>query len=133
MNISDAIREGCKTTYQYFGGGFDGNNGYCAWGAAFVGLRGNDTWMEVVHNARQMKVDGCPICHITVNNSGMLLNDIAYVIFHLNDDHKMSREAIAEWVETVEKKIENEKAQEDTKQTEVRNPVVVTGECVIAR
>ena len=124
MKLSDAIRKGCEGTYQYFGAGFDGKNGYCAWGAAFHGdnsVKGGD-W--------HYKVDSkCFLCDW---NSGKLPqhSTIGYIIFHLNDDHRMSREAIAEWVETVEKKIESENAKKEEK-TEIELSPVVNGECVL--
>jgi hypothetical protein len=55
-----------------------------------------DEW-RLVTNAEE--VPPCPCGKYGITGSGM------HLIWHLHDVHQWSREAVAEWIETVEKKI----------------------------
>lgn len=126
MKLSDAIRKGCEGTYQVFGIGWDGGKGYCAWGAAQQGIKRDSTiWRKFL----DMTVENrCFVCNESLNSSGYIEETInlAYMIIHLNDYHGMSREAIAEWVET----IENKMAMETTPKAveAVESPVIKSNE-----
>lgn len=73
---------------------------------------------------------GIPNCGCNAPDSATY--NVLGVIIHLNDYHKWTREAISEWVETIERKMGlwDEKAQEDIK-TEVINSPVAVGQCVV--
>lgn len=106
MKLSDAIREGSKNTKQCFNSFFgrNENESNCAMGAAAVGCG-----FDLKNNKRaRLLWDLFP----TLNSFQHLLirtNDrcfkcgyegkVADIIMHLNDQHQVSREAIAEWVE----------------------------------
>lgn len=111
MKLSEAIRAGAKLGPQCFGTMHD-DGGSCAIGAAFWALYGvekspvgvmhdakrswwPDAWLELIEATLGIP---CPVC-----KDAQL--DLSHVITHLNDDHKMSREGIAEYVETIEKKL----------------------------
>jgi hypothetical protein len=111
MKLSEAIRRGAKMRPQNFGSFYDSNGTgtTCALGAAGEGfgilgaclknefgiLRPiGDRVGAMFYDATHPSPCGCiPI-------GWMLHNQIA----HLNDVHKWSREAIAEWVEVIENK-----------------------------
>lgn len=103
MRLSEAMRLGAMWRPQGFGQLWqervDGSFASCALGAAFealgcapgtsvVRLRGA-TWRWLAMAA------GCPACHRAATRE--------WVIEHLNDWHNWTREAIADWVETIER------------------------------
>ena len=93
MLLSEAIRLGAKLGPQAFGKLHDENTqGTCAIGAAFQVLgefRSEHQWCVAKIPIR------CPDC-------GREKKKIYHIITHLNDHHRWSREAIADWVETLE-------------------------------
>jgi hypothetical protein len=105
MKLSEAILLGSTLHPQGFGdfrvaGPISGQLLTCAWGAAHdaVGMVDDDD--DEPLNWRWSTVEGevhCPQeeCNRTQNYHGTM-------IVHLNDEHKWSRERIAEWVATVE-------------------------------
>ena len=104
MKLSEAIRLGAMLRPQAFGDYTDGV-GTCAIGAACeaYGVPLNaDTellpWSELLEAT---DVATCPVCGV----SGPFESDEAFygLIPHLNDDHRWAREAIADWVETIER------------------------------
>ena len=123
MKLSEAIREGSKLSKQAFGNLLraDGSGDRCALGAAYHAAGIN---MILTNGARFLtgevyipqdasspfqifpiffkSVDLPCDCHS--NNSGY---NVFGAVPHLNDYHRWSREAIAEWVETVEDKLES--------------------------
>lgn len=99
MRLSDAIRLGAMMTVQCFGD-FSDDSGEvpatCALGAA--GQASGHTF-QVLTDVMQVWPftaywGHCPDCHTG--------GEIAYVVYHLNDDHLWTRERIADWVETLE-------------------------------
>lgn len=112
MKFSEAIREGARLSRQAFGSLYD-RGGACAIGAAC-------DWFEYTHGKSiSCGVDYLnefPVANIVVRSFPCGCSPTRYrqhvdgVAAHLNDDHKWSREAIAEWVETIEKKLETEQA-----------------------
>jgi hypothetical protein len=97
MKLSAAILLGSTLREQCFGRNFIGG-GSCAFGAAYEAL-GYDQfnfpdysnfwpWLDVPVE--------CPVC------GGLAPTAATIISAHLNDDHKWTRERIAEWVATVE-------------------------------
>ena len=97
MYLSDAIRIGSAMKPQAFGAMFH-NGGSCAVGAAWDGVRLNNGTMESLNGQGQLFTAlherGCGVCQYH--------NPDGWAIPHMNDIHRMSREAIADWVESVE-------------------------------
>lgn len=93
-----AILEGCKYKGQAFGKMFRENKS-CAFGAAMDG--GNQFIVEKTPVFDRLPSTKCPSCR----QFSFKLS----VIAHLNDDHRWTREAIAEWVKTLEDQIVREK------------------------
>ncbi len=103
MNLQDAIREGCTTTLPGYGKFIcvndDGNVEACAIGAALIGS-GNEEkqlkyaalWPELA-DMSDPPIHDCPAC----DGGGSLY----FVITQLNDIHRWSREATADWIETL--------------------------------
>lgn len=115
MKLSEAIRIGSKQTKktvgQYIARDSDGDDVACAVGAACyaVGFKSNDTRCIISFFEDTFPIlkgfawgSCCWICGVSEER----LFNLSTMIFHLNDMHDWSREAIAEWVETIEKKIE---------------------------
>jgi hypothetical protein len=121
MTLSDAIRLGAEQRPQTEGALFGwvnyvrGNLGSCAMGAAYEGLTGKtllplmdlmpaddvgsyeDAWYRLKAAFPQLSMSsaGCPECRITVTHS------LKFTIEHLNDVHEWTREAIADWIDTL--------------------------------
>jgi hypothetical protein len=106
--LSEAIRLGAMQRPQFFGGALsgtlpDGRVGTCAIGAAleaigvqlieFDAINAPAPWSDFVE-----QVERCPAVECAKRNT------IAGVAAHLNDFHRWTREAIADWVEQMEAK-----------------------------
>lgn len=102
MRLSEAIRLGSMLKPQGFAH-YQTNGGSCAFGAAMdaCGVEASlqngmlDTALEAMFPLSVVQAK-CPACET------FPWGDAASVIIHLNDDHEWSREAIADWVESVE-------------------------------
>lgn len=120
MRLSEAIRAGAKLTPQWFGSMSDGV-GTCALGGAFLVLTGHlpspgvslangyNSWRDLAGATEMLLMSTAPPCGCNPfkrYGGGFNVNDS---IIHLNDNHRWTREAISEWVETIENKIEAEK------------------------
>ena len=93
MRLSQAIREGCKGTYQVYYTMSDGKGGFCAAGSAEKALMEvNSRINDFIKFLRQPI--NCPVCTYS--------RTIDTTIPHLNDFHRWTREAIADWVSTLE-------------------------------
>ncbi len=99
MKLSEAIRLGAMLRPQAFHTEYD-DEGSCAIGAAFeaVGLRSfleaglkddQDPWVWSNHTFAR-----CPACNKR--------DEVTSLIQELNDGHRWTREAIADWVEIIE-------------------------------
>lgn len=98
MKLSEAMRLGAMLKPQAFGISFDGR-GTCALGAAMdaLGKLGTSIWIiQLRPDIRRFQVADCPVCGRVFNANGN------QTIPHLNDDHKWTRERIADWVESLE-------------------------------
>lgn len=114
MNLSEAIRVGSKLREQAFGTLFQnkGPGKTCALGAAAecVGILGKclDAGMlqplylrfDVLRAEPGSTFAPCS-CERTAVGDELVIQ-----IAHMNDHHKWSREAIAEWVETIENQLD---------------------------
>lgn len=113
MKLSEAIREGTKFRSQGFGN-FIKHGGSCALGAGMEGFRGkrlelnswqfNDAYMDFfgIYDGVLFRVALTPCsqpCNVGRYNSP---RTVKAIIEHLNDDHRWTREAIADWVEKIE-------------------------------
>ena len=96
LKLSEAIRLGAMWRPQAFGVLTDGV-GTCAIGAATeaMGLPLDDEMPNPREWDFVLKIRACPVC---ITHDPDRLN----VVAHLNDDHRWTRERIADWVETIE-------------------------------
>lgn len=111
MKLSIAIRLGAMLRPQIFGTPSDGI-GTCAWGAAheaaglmkidgerYYGIVQPPEWEWTMKGGPIGESCVCPVCGESTY--------IARVMsVHLNDTHKWTREAIADWVQQVEESLE---------------------------
>lgn len=108
-SFSEAIREGAKLRPQNFGGGMDEERTKtCAFVAACEAIVGTLDGPEFSHfNANVLyrylieSNAECPTSPCTIEVPFCLMN----IIFHLNDVHQWTREAIADWLESEEEKL----------------------------
>ncbi len=105
MRFSEAIRIGARRRPQVRFHWFK-NGESCALGAALEGLTGmpninaDENPVAVAYPwAWRGAMTTCPVCHRCCYN-------VAVTITHLNDYHNWSREAIADWLEPIEKEYE---------------------------
>lgn len=108
MKLSEAIREGIKARpEQAFGRYFQGANGSCALGAAYDGLGGcaRAEWTpETVVEGFISRATGAEMFEIKIKcpkckKTDVTAQSMARSIAHMNDDHKMTREDIASFLE----------------------------------
>jgi hypothetical protein len=100
MRLSSAIRIGSRLRPQAFGH-LISERGSDAFGAAAEasGCRLEDielTWFDFYRKFPIIfkNCSTCPVCSINAT--------VGKLIAHLNDDHRWTRECIADWVETIE-------------------------------
>ena len=106
MRLSEAIRLGAMLKPQGFGAGsaiLNDVSPTCALGAAAdacgleTGYHAYEKWRFLGNAAPP-----CPGCGCDAAARDYCVSDIGDVVWHLNDEHKWTREAIADWVETIE-------------------------------
>ena len=113
MTLSEAIALGAMTKPQAFGELFrDGRS--CAWGAALDAI-GEPYGYHVSFWPWVDNISECPdtSCH------ERMPQEVRYLILHLNDHHRWSREKISDWVATVEPKPEQQDAVTEETSVEV--------------
>lgn len=125
MKLSEAMREGSKLSNQCFGSiGFKDKT--CALGAVAEWLeytgQSKVNWRYTLYFPILFEniLPPCGCCP-TADSVGFCLDDdgtFMVSIAHLNDAHKWSREAIAEWVETIETKLEASRMAASERKTE---------------
>lgn len=121
MKLSEAVRGGSEFP-DYHGLSIAPNGACCAVGGVFRAL-GYDTLMDCYTALKQRHVGwdrfsllaelfpivnefpGCPVCETT-----LWKYHPGFAIECLFEHHKWSKKAIAEWVETIEKKLEAKNA-----------------------
>lgn len=91
MKLSEAIRLGAMMGKQAFGRAYGANGSACANGAAMQAVGGYSIWVEWPWLRTDVT---CPACKLS-GTTGV-------AIAHLNDIHRWTREAIADWVATIE-------------------------------
>ena len=97
MTLSDAIRLGAMLKPQEKGG--SGLNGSCALRAAIDAL-GIDDHGALNYSALKQRYwflwnyRSCPACSVE--------DETLAITYHLNDQHEWTREAIADWIATLE-------------------------------
>lgn len=107
MKLSEAIRAGAKMKPQAFGTLFNLRGETCAIGAALDAVGGMYVSMYGSFPILQKPITECPLCNdAKPADSDVPCKNFGQVVAHINDVHKLSREAIAEWVEVIEKKME---------------------------
>lgn len=104
MDLAAAMREGATRRPQAFGDYFrktPAGLGSCALGAAYEALSGRSAnWFQADEVSRAL-VDTLPClvedatCPVGCNSNWRLIDAVA----HLNDDHRWTREAIADWLD----------------------------------
>lgn len=105
MPLHEAIRLGAMTTHQIFNAmrlEVEGDTiGTCALGAAYVagGLTAQDNMME--HWPILKRFNVCPVAGCLFTRNGSAVHNVARLITHLNDNHRWTREHIANWVESI--------------------------------
>lgn len=105
-SFSEAIREGAKIRPQCFGVGFD-DIGTCAYGAGVEAIAGSLAYelyqaVDVELMYPYLGSDSlCPACPVSDPRGDRFLG----TVFHLNDVHRWTREAIAGWLESEEEKL----------------------------
>src|SRR6476646_3622342 len=104
MKLSEAIRLGAMLRPQAFGFAFS-KGGSCALGAAqeAMGIKSSSfrcfeesPWYPIFRYFIAIQAQ-CPACGLKVTDSFSV-----FLIPHLNDTHRWSREQIADWLETLE-------------------------------
>lgn len=127
MKLSEAIRLGSMLKPQAFGTVFDGK-GTCAVGAAKDAVgKLHLSFYYVAHahrwDANQYQWNQqCPVCR-GITREGVTCG----MIPHLNDDHRWTREQIADWVEGVEAAQAHAlHASDDAVRLSVESPIVTT-------
>lgn len=102
--FSAAIKVKVMLGPQAFGDWRDDNRATCALGAAAVaelgyeheyGIDLGEFWPYGITARADCPESNCYICDLHIFG----------VVMHLNDDHKWTREAIADWVESEEEKL----------------------------
>lgn len=104
MRLSEAIRIGSKLRPQAYGTLSDGI-GTCALGAAYEAVGALDATGALVRDShlKTEQITGRYILHESPCRCPLAFRWMVFdLVPHLNDVHKWTREAIAEWVETVE-------------------------------
>lgn len=124
MKLSEAIRAGAKCWPNHRD--YDnGPNGCCAIGAAVryecvgpnydtkryyqlgsVWERAEKLWPALAEKDMKCFIIGCEGQRWALDEPEKEVNSILGIASHLHADHNWSREAVAEWVETMEKKLE---------------------------
>ena len=101
MRLSDAIRLGSMLRPQAFGEFFNGG-GSCALGAASeaAGLRltTSGPYADLADVFPILNSQSDCVCHVCQSHC----IELGFVVTHLNDDHRWTRQQIADWVATVE-------------------------------
>jgi len=102
MTLNEAIRKGIRLypIQEFQGDDNDDGKGACVLGALAAGMGyPKQNWVQASREMglrEQNKWTQCPTSHCT----GMRFEDTLHAMaYHLNDYHKWSREAIAEWLD----------------------------------
>src|SRR5689334_17540949 len=121
MSLSTAIRLGAMLGPQLVAVYGDLLRGTCGWGAAMVAVgydvntapvtdtlaafTGRYGWRPVADALRAAR---CHICETTPQQRSERGRVCIDAIMHLNDDHRLTREAIADYVEQIEQSLSHQ-------------------------
>lgn len=111
ITVSDAIRIGAAQGPQLFGRFSDINNASCATGALALGLFGSFYYKKWPDELSETE-NSCPVCgqqsYTCGTQSGTPIRGRFSILIHLNNDHRWTRERIADWYEaTYEQPVES--------------------------
>lgn len=124
MKLWEAMLKGAKMgpqTFSMFHRFKD--NGSCALGAAALGSAFEYGQFRDVFPAVEMQtVSPCPCLRVSNRNN------VGDIVIHLNDWHRWSREAIAEWVKTIEDPEPVPPKQETPEEEPIKEPVLISQE-----
>lgn len=116
MRMYEAMRLGAMLGPQLVGVLVNSAGGFCARGAALLGAGENNLYMFPVETA--LRCD-CPAgCFLAVP-----LRNLGYTVVHLNNDHRWTREQIADWLEPIEEAFYAEKGTREAPESEYENAV----------
>lgn len=125
MRLSEAIRLGAMNKPQGFGW-YDNGGTTCAMGAAMdaAGCQNKVFESAMLWPVLVESPASCPVCDLVVVGHALLFATGAIVV-HLNDYHKWSREAIADFVASCEQRSDATRASAAVGMS-VLQPVAVT-------
>lgn len=103
MRVSEAIRLGSLLVPQGFGFAYSRRvqGAVCANQAAKLAVGANES--EEPWPWREEMVERCPFCVERFRAGCGFSPDVLGLVAHLNDDHRWSRERIADYVESLER------------------------------
>lgn len=128
MKLSEAIRLGATVSHQIYGALKDRNGGTCAWGSALhaIGILDRVNMLCTLQDEQLPKdwvllkgeISFCPeeVCRFHDHTNPLF--DMEGCIAHLNDEHKWTREQIADWVQTIEDQLEQSSSEAKAEQKE---------------
>lgn len=117
MRLSEAIRLGAMLKPQGFGVLRDASGATCALGAALDAIGHGENY-----TAAYIEFPICRASLIHPVRGGASIG--MYVLMTLNDDHRWTREQIADWVQTIEER-ETERTEQATSEHAVAVSVAV--------
>lgn len=103
--FSEAIREGAKLHPQGFKKFYeDGRT--CAFGAGMQAVASDELFahFSICYDTYPY-LNADDVTRSCPGGCGLFLDTLAVAIFHLNDDHRWSREQIADWLSEEEEKL----------------------------
>jgi hypothetical protein len=107
--LTDLIRIGAQRRPQCFGAYFSADGGSCALGAAMEALTGT-TNVRTGIKALRRRFRGllvlnnlltCPVARHEIGGRRQLYIGLSGLVTHFNNDHRWSRERIADWLEAL--------------------------------
>ena len=107
--LSDLIRIGARRRPQCFGAYFSSEGGSCAMGAAMEALTGSTDVRMGIEALRRafpdlLSLDNlfvCPLAPSEINGTLEVCIGLSGLVTHFNNDHRWSRERIADWLEVL--------------------------------
>jgi len=124
LKLSEAIRLGALNGPQLFGVLFDRTGASCALGSALLAVAPREGWgwdcrskWDKVYRIFPILTTIVPRCPNVYCDRFWCPSTVHEMIVHLNNEHRLSRNVIAYWVESIERE----------------SPVEPTGEVALAR
>ncbi len=109
MKLSELVRKGAGNRPQCFYHYFSPTGGSCPLGAAMEGLTGSTNFRRGVKTLQRQfpalfAIDNflsCPIASHEITGRQRRYLGLSGLITHLNNDHRCSREWIADWLDSL--------------------------------